>query len=166
MRTDSNIEARHASFCALIDKSLAGAASPAEEQSLREHLAACAPCAEHLETTRRAIAGLEGFSFALGPALDNKVLAAVAVRAQQLETSRVRRRQMGWGALLALLLTAVGSLAASRLGGLAAPALHLDAGLMRFGLIAFWITPSVFVCLLLLLLPMSLHQWNSRKGVS
>jgi anti-sigma factor RsiW len=163
MQIDSN---RHPTFCALIDKSLAGAATPEEEQSLREHLAGCAPCAEHLDATRRVVSGLEGFSFDPGPALDNKVLAAVALRAQELETSRVRRRQMGWGGLLALLLTAVGSLAASRLGSLAGPALHLDPAPIRFALAAFWITPSLFVCLLLLLLP-GFHAGSSgRKGVS
>ncbi len=162
MQTES---ARHASFCALIDRSLAGVASPAEEKSLREHLAACAPCAEHLEATRRAIAGLEGFSFALGPAMDSKVHAAIALRAQQLETSRIRRRRMGWGGLLALVLTAVGSFAAAQLGGLAAPALHLDPAQMRFGLTAFWITPSVFFCLLLLLLPAFHARTGSRKGL-
>ena len=156
----------HPSFCALIDKSLAGAASPQEEQTLREHLAACAPCAEHLEASRRIVAGLEGFSFDLGAALDGKVLAAVALRAQQLETSRIRRRQMGWGGLLALLLTAAGSFAASRLGGLAAPALHLDPAQMRLGLTAFWITPSLFICLLLLLLPTFHTGLGSRKGLS
>ena len=150
----------------LIDKSLVGAASPQEKQTLREHLVACAPCAEHLEASRRIVAGLEGFSFALGPALDSKVLAAVTLRAQQLETSRIRRRQMGWGGLLALLLTAIGSFAASQLGSLAAPALHLDPAQMRFGLAAFWITPSLFICLLLLLPPASLNQWSSKKGLS
>ncbi len=160
MQTDSNARhpSSHPSICALcylIDKSLAGAATPQGERSLREHLAACAPCAEHLEATRRVVAGLEGFSFGfgVGTALDSKVMAAIARRAQQLETSRVRSRQMGWGSLLALLLTAIGSLAVSRLGGLAAPALHLDAAQMQFGLAAFWITPSLFICLLLLLLP-------------
>jgi anti-sigma factor RsiW len=162
MQTDS----RHPSSCALIDKSLAGAASAQEEQSLREHLAACAPCAEHLEATRRVVAGLEGFSFELGPALDSKVHAAVALRAQQLDANRIRRRQMGWGGLLALLLTVLGSLGASRLGSLAAPALHLDPAQMRFGLAAFWITPSVFVCLLLLLLPTLHAGLGSRKGLS
>lgn len=164
MQTES--VSRHPTFCALIDKSLAGAATPKEEQTLREHLAACAPCAEHLEATRRVVAGLEGFSFAPGSALDSKVLAAVALRAQQLETSRIRRRQMGWGGLLALLLTFVGSLAASRLGSLAGPALHLDPAQMRFGLAAFWITPSLFVCLLLLLLPALYAGLGSRKGLS
>jgi anti-sigma factor RsiW len=156
----------HPSFCALIDKSLAGAASAQEERSLREHLAACSPCAEHLEASRRVVAGLEGFSFALGPALDSKVLAAVALRAQQLEANRIRRRQMGWGGLLALLLTVLGSLAVSRLGSLAGPALHLDPAQMRFGLAAFWITPSLFVCMLLLLLPTFSVGRSSRKGFS
>jgi anti-sigma factor RsiW len=165
MQTDSHSEARHPSFRGLIDKSLAGATTPQEEQTLRQHLAACAPCAEHLYATRRVVAGLEGFSFALGPALDSKVLAAVALRAQQLETSRIRRRQMGWGGLVALLLTILGSLVASRLGSLAAPALHLDPAQMRLGLTAFWITPSVFVCLLLLL-PAFYVEWSGKKGAS
>jgi anti-sigma factor RsiW len=168
MQTNSHSqsEARHASFCALIDKSLAGAATPQEEQTLRQHLTACAPCAEHLDATRRVVAGLEGFSFDPGPALDSRVHAAVALRAQQLETSRIRRRQMGWGGLVALLLTILGSLVASRLGSLAAAALHLDPAQMRLGLAAFWITPSLFVCMLLLLLP-GFHAGSSgRKGVS
>ena len=163
MQIDSN--ARHPSYCALIDKSLAGAATPQEEQTLREHLAMCAPCAEHLEATRRVVAGLEGFSFALGPALDSKVHAAVALRAQQLEASRVRRRQMGWGGLVALLLTVLGSLGASRLGSLAASALHVDPAQMRLGLTTFWIMPSIFVCLLLLL-PAFHAGLGSRKGAS
>ena len=167
MQTNSHSqsEARHPSFCGLIDKSLAGAATPQEEQTLRQHLATCAPCAEHLDASRRVVAGLEGFSFALGPALDSKVMAAVALRAQQLETSRIRRRQMGWGGLLALLLTVVGSLAVSRLGSLAGPALHVDPAQMRLGLTAFWITPSVFVCLLLLL-PGFHAGLGTRKGAS
>ena len=160
------IDSRHPSICALIDKSLAGAATPQEEQALREHLSACAPCAEHLEATRRVVAGLEGFSFEVGPALDGKVHAAVALRAQQLETSRIRRRQMAWGGLLALLLTAVGSLAASRLGSLAGPALHLDPAQMRFGLTAFWIMPSLFICMLLLLLPAFYAGISGKKGLS
>jgi anti-sigma factor RsiW len=168
MQIESNARhpSSHPSICALIDKSLAGAASPQEEQSLREHLASCAPCAEHLEATRRVVAGLEGFSFALGPGLDHQVLAAVALRAQQLETSRIRRLQMGWGSLLALLLTAAGSFAASRLGSLAAPALHLDPAQMRFGLAAFWITPSLFICMLLLLLPTLHGSLSNKKGFS
>ena len=162
MQTDS--AARHPSFCALIDKS----SWPAQPRPPRSNRCAntwppVPRAREHLEATRRAIAGMEGFPFAVGPSLDNQVLAAIAVRAQQLETNRIRRRQMGWSALLALVLTAVGSLAASRVGSLAAPALHLDAAQMRFGLVAFWITPSVFVCLLLLLLPASLHQWSSKE---
>jgi hypothetical protein len=73
---------------------------------------------------------------------------------------------MGWGGLLALLLTAVGSLAASRLGSLAGPALHLDPAQMRFGLAAFWITPSLFICMLLLLQPTLHAGLSSRKGFS
>jgi len=63
MQIDSN---RHPTFCALIDKSLAGAATPEEEQSLREHLAGCAPCAEHLDATRRVVSGLRRVASAAG----------------------------------------------------------------------------------------------------
>jgi hypothetical protein len=73
---------------------------------------------------------------------------------------------MGWGSLLALLLTAAGSFAASRLGSLAAPALHLDPAQMRFGLAAFWITPSLFICMLLLLLPTLHGSLSNKKGFS
>jgi anti-sigma factor RsiW len=162
----NNLTERHPSFCALIDRSLAGAATAQEEQSLREHLAGCVGCAEHLEATRRGIAALENFSFVIDRSLDDKVLAAVAARAQQLETNRMRRRQMGWGGLLALLLTGGGSFAASRLGGMAAPVLHLAPAQMQFGLTAFWITPSIFFCLLLLLLPALHTGLGSLKGVS
>jgi hypothetical protein len=40
---------------------------------------------------------------------------------------------------------------------------------MRFGLAAFWITPSLFICLLLLLLlllPAFYAGLSSRKGLS
>jgi hypothetical protein len=78
---------RHESICHIIDKSLAGGASVQEEQSLREHLLTCAPCGEYLAASNRAIAGLQGFSFDMDPELDRRVLASLAVRAQQLEAN-------------------------------------------------------------------------------
>lgn len=158
--------APHESICRIIGQSLAGTATAEQEQTLREHLPGCVSCSDHLNTGRRAIAALQGFSFDVDPVLERRVLTALAQRTQQLETNRARRRQMGWGALLALLFTAVGSLAASRLGGLAAPTLHLDPAQLQFGLAAFWITPSLIFCLLLLLLPALQVGLSAKKGLS
>ena len=61
----------HERFRHMIDESVAGPVQ--EEQSLREHLQACAPCQEYLAATHRVIAGLGGFSFAV----DNARIYAV-----------------------------------------------------------------------------------------
>jgi hypothetical protein len=75
MQTD-----RHDQICQIIDKSLAGATSQDQEQILRDHLRACAPCTEYLDASNRAIATLGGFSFDVDPGLDAKVLASLTQR--------------------------------------------------------------------------------------
>ena len=155
----------HSLFGHIIDKSLAGAASPQEQQTLRAHLATCAACQQYLDASNRAVAALSDFSFAIDPALDSKVLAAIAARAHQLEVASLHRRRLGAASLLALVLTIVGSIAASKLGSLAAPAFHLDPARLHLGLAAFWITPSVLICMLLLL-PGFQSLLGSRKGLS
>lgn len=154
----------HAHLCHLIDKSLAGAASPEEEQTLRAHLAICASCNKYLEASNRAIAGLDGLRFGVDPTLEAKVLASLALRAHQLEEKHNRLR--GWGWLAAVALTVVGSFAASQLGSLAAPIFHVDPVQVRVGLTTFWILPSFFVCLLFLLLPASSSPQRNKKGRS
>jgi hypothetical protein len=157
---------RHESICHVIDKTLVGAASLQEEQSLREHLLTCDCCREYLSACHRAITGLEGFSFDMNPGLDTKVLASLAVRAQELETKRIQRKQLWWNCFLALMLTAGGSFVASRLGAAATTIFHLEPAQMQFGLLAFWIAPSLAFCLLFLLLPVSSSRWMKRKGLS
>ena len=137
----------HEAARAMIDKSLAGAASPEEEQLLREHLAACDSCNEYLEAGRRAIAGLGGLCFDLDPALDRRVFAALDLRAQQLEASRAPHARLAWAWALALLLTVAGSILAAQLGSHAAATFHLDGVQVRLGLATFWITPSLCICL-------------------
>lgn len=154
---------RHAPICQLIDKSLAGTATPAEEQTLRAHLATCSACSEYLKASNRAIAGLDGFRFEVDHALESKVLASLAVRAQQMEIAAIRRERLWWGWLAAVALTAVGSVLALELGGLAAPLFHVEPVQLQVGLTAFWILPSFFVCVLFLLLPASASR---RKGFS
>jgi anti-sigma factor RsiW len=158
---------RHATICNLIDKSLAGATSPAEEQSLCEHLATCAACAEYLEASNRAIAGLNGFRFEVDPGLESKVLASLAARARQMEAKHARRGAPGgWTWLAAVALTVAGSFAALQLGGIAASFLHIEPAQLQVGLTTFWILPSFFVCLLLLLLPATSSSRLNEKGLS
>src|SRR5258708_10046148 len=110
MQTD-----RHQSMRHIIDRSLEGEISPREQQSLREHLHACAACQKYADDSRRALAGLGGLSFAANPDLQAKGFAALAQRAQQLEAAQPGRRRIVRTCIVALLLTVVGSLAPLRL---------------------------------------------------
>ena len=157
---------RHAAICQLIDKSLAGAASPAEEQAVRDHLTTCAACSVYLEASNRAIGGLDGFRFEVDPALESKVLASLTARARQLEASGHSRRRLWFGCLAAIALTVLGSIAALLLGGVAAPVIHVQPAQLQAGLTAFWILPSFFICLLFLLLPASTSARANGKGIS
>jgi len=155
---------RHESFCHIIDKTLAGEASVQEKQSLREHLHTCASCRSYLNSCNRAITSLEGFSFDMDPLLDEKVLASLTLRAQELEKSRVNHRQL-WSCFIALMLTVAGSFIASQFGYIVAAVLHLQTMQVQFGLFAFWVAPSLCFCLLFLLLPTLSGEWN-KKGLS
>jgi hypothetical protein len=155
MQTD-----RHQPICHLIDKSLVGAASLEEEQTLREHLLACTACNEYLAASHRAIAGLGGFSFEVDPGLEEKVLASLA--RQQSDSKQNHSMPVWWSRLAALVLTIAGSFAVSRLADRAAPVLHMQATQIQLGLAAFWIAPSVCFFLLFLVLSVS----PNKKGLS
>jgi predicted anti-sigma-YlaC factor YlaD len=144
MQTD-----RHQSMRHIIDRSLAGEISSREQQSLREHLHECAACQKYADDSRRAIAGLGGFSFAANPDLQAKVFAALAQRAQQLEVAQPGRRRIARTCIIALLLTVVGSLAALHLGDPLAGLLHLEPAKTQAGLLALWVLPSLCFSLLL-----------------
>jgi hypothetical protein len=161
MPVDRHQEIRH-----IIDRSIEGAASLQEEQTLREHFLTCAPCQEYLNASHRAIAGLGGFSFEVNPDLHGKVLAALTLRAQQLETKRAERKPMLWSYLAALVLTVVGSLAAARFSGLAVAVFHLQPAPLHFGLLALWIVPSLCFCLLFPILHRLSEGWMNEKGLS
>jgi hypothetical protein len=158
----------HTSIRHIIDQSLAGgprALEPQAQQSLREHLITCTACQQYLDASNRAIASLGDFSFAIDPGLDGKVLSSLAQRAQQLEAEGLQRRRL-WGiSCLALILTVAGSFAAAQLGTLAAPVFHFQPAQLHLGLATFWITPSVLICMLLLL-PGFQAVLGSRKGLS
>lgn len=155
---------RHEMFQQIIDKSLAGKVSPQEEKSLREHLQACAPCQEYLASSTRVIASLGGFSFDVNPELHAKVCASIKQRAQQLEARQPSRRRLAWGCIIALVLTAAGSFADLQFGKLAADVFNLQPTLVRQGLLAFGVIPSLCLLLLFPMLPALLTANANRKG--
>ncbi len=57
------MSARHLDFEERIDRSLARAGTLEDERLVGEHVRSCARCAEYLSSSRRAVAGLKGFSF-------------------------------------------------------------------------------------------------------
>jgi anti-sigma factor RsiW len=146
-----------------------GEASAQEQQSLREHLRACAQCETYANDGRRAIAGLSGFSFAADPGLQAKVHAALDLRMQQLRAARPNRRRPNYQRIVqvsiaALLLTIIGSFGALHIGNPLAAVLHLPLSQTQAGLFTFWIAPSwCFALLLPLLLLVSARSAN-RKG--
>jgi hypothetical protein len=161
MQTD-----RHESICHLIDQSLAGKISSQEEKFLRQHLLACAPCQQYLDASHRAIAGLGGFAFETDPGLSDRIFAALAIRAAQLETQRLSHRKLAWSYVAALILTLAGSFAAMQLSDRFATAFSATHQQVQLGLIAIWIVPSVCFCLLLPTLPLMSKRWLHTKGLS
>jgi predicted anti-sigma-YlaC factor YlaD len=144
----------HATIRDLIDKTLAGGASPQEDPSLQEHLAACAQCQEYLSVGTRAIASLDGFSFDVDPGLQQKVLWSLTVRAQQLEIAQSNSRRIVWGCVGALVLLMTGSFVALEVGNLVAPALNLPPTQVQRLLLFLWVLPSLCFSLLFPILPL------------
>jgi anti-sigma factor RsiW len=154
----------HESMRQLIDRSLAGEVSPTEQHSLREHLHECAACQKYADESRRAIAGLGGFSFAANPDLQGKVLSALAERAQQLEAAEPGRRRIVRTCIIAFLLTFVGSLAALHLDGPLAGLFHVEPSQAHTGVLALWALPSLCFSLLLPLVLLLSARPAKAKG--
>jgi anti-sigma factor RsiW len=157
---------RHEQICHIIDKSLAGAASPDEERSLQHHLSTCFACREYLESSQRAIAGLGGFAFEVDPNLHEEVMGALVAQIREGDNPI----PVWWGRAAALLLTVAGSLATWWFANLTAATFHLRPAQIQLGLAAFWIAPSVCFCLLFLFLPFSAESlskdWITKEGPS
>ena len=161
MQTD-----HHESICRLIDKSLAVEISGEEERSVRQHLLTCSTCQQYLDASNRVVAGLGGFAFETDPGLPDKIVAALAIRTAQLESRRLSHRQLAWSYVAALMLTLAGSFAAVYLSDRFAAALPATHQQVQLGLIALWIVPSIFFCLLLPTLPMMSKRRMYAKGIS
>ncbi len=156
----------HQAIRRMIDSSLAGVTLREEERALGEHLADCAPCKQYLKSSQRVIGSLGDFSFPVAADLQAKVMTSLTLRAQQLEERRSNSRPLHWSLAMAVLLTVAGSFTAARFGGLAAAIYHLQAAPLHFGLVAFWIAPSVCVCLLLPILRRFSGGSMNEKGLS
>jgi hypothetical protein len=144
----------HATIRDLIDKTLAGGASPEDDPSLQEHLATCAQCQEYLSAGTRVIATLGGFSFDVDPGLERKVHRSLALRAQQLENAQSNRRRIVWGCVGALVLLITGSWVALEFGNLVAAALNLPPTQVQRLLLLLWVVPSLCFSLLFPILPL------------
>ena len=123
-------------------------------------------CQEYLKASNQAIAGLGGFSFEVNPDLHGRVLAALTLRAQQLETKRIQQRPMWWSYLAAFVLTVAGSFTAARFSGIAGAVFHIEPGPLHIGLLALWIVPSLCFCLLFPVLHRLSVGWTNEKGLS
>jgi predicted anti-sigma-YlaC factor YlaD len=151
----------HAIMRDVIDKTLAGAVSPQEEQSLREHLRSCTQCQDYLDAASRVIAGLGGFSFEVDPGLQAKVFASLELRAEQLKAAEPSWRRMAWGCIAAVVLLLTGSVIAAQFGDLAAAWLHLQPAQVQRVLMAVWVLPSLCFALVFPLLPLLRNRKES-----
>jgi hypothetical protein len=145
---------RHEQFEQMIDRSLAGAGSPEEERLLAGHVEACAACKEYLSASRRAIAGLKGFSFEAGPGLNARVVEAMRAHAEEIEARRASVRRWVGMSVVAVVLTVLGSVVDLRVGHWAAGFFDLRPMEVRQGLLALWIAPSFGLLLLFPMLPL------------
>ena len=149
---------RHLDFEQRIDRSLARAGTPEDERLVEEHVAGCAACGEYLSASRRAVAGLKGFSFEAGVGLNARVMAAVRERAEQMEA---RRRWMRLS-VVALVLTVLGTVVDLQVGRWAAAFFGLPSSAVHHGLMALWIAPSIGLLVLFPLLPLLAAKGNGK----
>jgi hypothetical protein len=148
---------------ALIDKLLAGAITPQEERSLREHLRDCLTCQQHMDASQRAISGLAGFSFEVNPNLKTQVQSAITQRVYELEMQHSKRQGLKTFAT-ALVFTVIGSLLAWKLTGPLAERLNLSTYEAQLGLLFFWVAPSLLFSLLILVAPHLTNQQFDKEG--
>ena len=140
-------------FQRMINESLAGVLSAEKEQSLREHLATCAPCQEYLSASNRVIAGLSGFSFDVSPTLNASILAALKLR----QTGTMRQHSVpfkNWGAFaVALSMSFVGSGLVYHTAERLAVPMHFVSAQVQAGVLVFWLLPSLCAAFCLLAAP-------------
>ena len=149
---------RHEDFEQRIDRSLAGAGTLEDERLVEEHVRSCSACAEYLSASRRAVAGLKGFSFEAGVGLNARVMAAVRERAEQMEA----RRRWVRLSVVALVLTVLGTVVDLQVGRWAAGFFGLPSIAVHHGLMALWFAPSFGLLLLFPMLPLLSAKANGK----
>jgi predicted anti-sigma-YlaC factor YlaD len=164
MQTDPHLDP-HGAARSIIDTSFVSEVSVQEEEVLREHLRDCAECREYMTICSRSVSSLNGFSFSVDPALNAKVLALLAERVQQLEAKRPQRKKMLPSFLVALAFTVIGSFVVSRLASPVATVFHIQQTHAQTSWLAFWVLPSLFLSMLLPVLPRLSEGWNGKGEV-
>lgn len=144
------MSARQEEFELRIDRGLAGVGTADDARLVEEHVQACAGCAAYLGASRRALAGLKGFSFEAGVGLNARTMAAVRAGAEAMEA---RRRWVKLG-VVALVLTVLGTVVDLRVARWAAGFFGLPFAEVHHGLMALWILPSFGLLVLFPLLPL------------
>ncbi len=147
----------------LIDKLLTGAITAPEEKNLRDHLRDCAVCQEYMDTSRRTIEGLSGFSFEVNPNLNAQMQGAITERVRQWEMQHAKHRSLKTFAA-ALVLTVVGSLLAWSFTGPLADKLNITINQLQMGLLFFWVGPSLLLSFLILVAPRLTNISLNREG--
>lgn len=133
----------------LIDHAHVVGISPEEESWLNIHTINCTECRDYAEITARVIQGLGSFSFEVDPGLTERVQKALTRSAEAVAASRVLRRKFFSGAVIALLLTLVGSLASWEAGALVTAQIHISPWTWKTGVV-LWSLPSLCVALVLI----------------
>ena len=116
-----------------------------------------------MDVSRRTIAGLSGFSFAVNPDLNAQVQNAITKRVRQLEMQHSKHRSLKTFSA-ALALTVAGSLLAWNFTGPLASSLSLTTNQLQLGLLFFWVAPSLLFSLLILVAPRLTNGQLNREG--
>ena len=148
---------------ALIDKLFAGAITPQEERSLREHLRECTACQQQMDASQRTIAGLSGFWFEVNPNLSAQVHNAITQRVRELEIQHGKYRSLKTFTA-ALTFTVIGSLLAWSFTGPLAGSLNLTTSQLQLGWLFFWVAPSLLFSLLILIAPHLTNGQLQKEG--
>lgn len=156
----------HDVFRRKIDQALADEVSPQDQESLREHLHSCAKCRDYLSSCNRAIASLSGFSFELDPTLQSRVIESVRLRSPLAAVGRLSRVRIAGSCVIALLLTAVGSIVDLKFGSLVASTFDIQRAEVQQGLLTFWVIPSLCLLVVFPLLPLLSASSAHRKGIT
>lgn len=147
----------------LIDQSLVGEISQADERWLRDHLAECAECEGFQNLSHSVLRSLGDFSFGVTAGATDRIQRAIADRAIQLThdcSLRVRAFRAG---IAALVLTVFGSSAVWNTASWASRYLSVSGSSLHLGVLIFWLLPSLGASLMLLLMPIY-HNDAKREG--